>query len=87
MFGPDPSSSNRATIGGVIGNNSTGAHSILYGMTADNVVSARVALAGGGTFELGPGTADELAALAGHSDARGRLLDPVARFPGAALAI
>ena len=29
MFGPDPSSSNRATIGGVIGNNSTGAHSIL----------------------------------------------------------
>ena len=29
MYGPDPSSSNRATIGGVIGNNSTGAHSIL----------------------------------------------------------
>ena len=59
MFGPDPSSSNRATIGGVIGNNSTGAHSILYGMTGDNVISTRITLSGGGTFELGPGTADD----------------------------
>ncbi len=80
MFGPDPSSSNRATIGGVIGNNSTGSHSILYGMTADNVVSARVALAGGGTFELGPGTTDELTALANHNDARGRLLKNLLAF-------
>ncbi len=80
MYGPDPSSSNRATIGGVIGNNSTGAHSILYGMTGDNVVSTRIALAGGGTFELGPGTAEELAALAGHSDARGRLMKQLLDF-------
>ena len=37
MFGPDPASANRATVGGVVGNNSTGSHSILYGMTGDNV--------------------------------------------------
>ena len=74
MFGPDPSSSNRATIGGVVGNNSAGAHSILYGMTADHVISARVALAEGGVVELGPGTDAELAALANVEDARGRLL-------------
>ena len=37
MYGPDPASSNRATFGGMIGNNSTGAHSILYGMTHDHV--------------------------------------------------
>ena len=80
MFGPDPSSSNRATIGGVIGNNSTGAHSILYGMTGDNVVSTRVTLTGGGTFELGPGSADELTALAAHHDARGRLLTQLLDF-------
>jgi FAD/FMN-containing dehydrogenase/Fe-S oxidoreductase len=80
MFGPDPSSGNRATIGGVIGNNSTGAHSILYGMTSDNVISARVTLATGGTFELGPGSADELTALAAHSDARGRLLTHLLEF-------
>ena len=83
MFGPDPSSSNRATIGGVIGNNSTGAHSILYGMTADHVVSARITLAGGGTFELAPGTADELTALAAHRRCARSPPDPAARFPGA----
>ena len=55
MFGPDPASSNRATVGGVVGNNSTGAHSILYGMTGDNVVSVRVALAQGGVAELESG--------------------------------
>jgi FAD/FMN-containing dehydrogenase/Fe-S oxidoreductase len=42
MFGPDPASAERATMGGVIGNNATGAHSILYGMTADHLVSADV---------------------------------------------
>ncbi|MGA7668787.1 MAG: FAD-dependent oxidoreductase, partial [Nitrolancea sp.] len=37
MFGPDPASADRATIGGVVGNNASGSHSILYGMTADHV--------------------------------------------------
>ncbi|NIP29573.1 MAG: FAD-binding protein, partial [Candidatus Dadabacteria bacterium] len=32
MFGPDPSTAMIATVGGVVGNNATGAHSILYGM-------------------------------------------------------
>ena len=34
MFGPDTSTSNRATLGGMIGNNSAGSHSGRYGMTA-----------------------------------------------------
>lgn len=46
-FGPDPASAERATLGGVIGNNATGAHSILYGMTADHLVSADVIQADG----------------------------------------
>lgn len=46
-FGPDPASAERATLGGVIGNNATGAHSILYGMTADHLVSADVILSDG----------------------------------------
>ena len=37
MTGPDPASSNRATLGGMVGNNATGAHSILYGNTIDHV--------------------------------------------------
>ena len=47
MFGPDPASAERAAIGGVIGNNATGAHSIRYGMTADHVKRLQVVLANG----------------------------------------
>ena len=49
-FGPDPASAERATMGGVIGNNATGAHSILYGMSADHLISADIIL-GDGTLE------------------------------------
>jgi FAD/FMN-containing dehydrogenase len=47
MFGPDPASAERATMGGVIGNNATGAHSLIYGMTADHLISADVIMADG----------------------------------------
>ncbi|MCC7118942.1 MAG: FAD-binding protein [Anaerolineales bacterium] len=47
MFGPDPASAERATLGGVIGNNATGAHSILYGMSADHLLEAEVILSDG----------------------------------------
>ncbi|MEK7785271.1 MAG: FAD-linked oxidase C-terminal domain-containing protein, partial [Chloroflexota bacterium] len=53
MVGTDPASSNRATIGGMVSNNSTGAHSVLYGMTADHLISADVILADGSTATLG----------------------------------
>jgi FAD/FMN-containing dehydrogenase/Fe-S oxidoreductase len=36
-FGPDPSTHGRCTIGGMIGNNACGAHTLAYGRTADNV--------------------------------------------------
>ncbi|MEL7235078.1 MAG: FAD-binding oxidoreductase, partial [Chloroflexota bacterium] len=45
QFGPDPASAERATIGGCIGNNATGAHSIRYGMTADHISRLQVVLA------------------------------------------
>ena len=41
-FGPDPSTQNRATLGGMIGNNACGPHAVAYGRTADNVVSLDV---------------------------------------------
>lgn len=47
MFGPDPASAERATMGGVIANNATGAHSLSYGMTADHLLSADVISADG----------------------------------------
>ncbi|SDH09190.1 FAD-binding and (Fe-S)-binding domain-containing protein [Nonomuraea jiangxiensis] len=52
MFGPDTSTSNRATIGGMIGNNSAGSHSILYGSTVDHVEALRVVLADATTPDL-----------------------------------
>lgn len=52
-YGPDPASGNRATVGGCLGNNSTGTHSILYGMSADNVRWLDVVLASGEKVRLG----------------------------------
>ncbi len=56
MFGPDPASANRAVIGGCLGNNATGTHSILYGMTADHVTTLEVVLASGEKIRLGNGS-------------------------------
>src|ERR1051325_378705 len=53
MFGPDPASAERATMGGVIANNATGAHSLIYGMTADHLISADVVMADGSLGSLG----------------------------------
>ena len=58
QFGPDPASSERATLGGCIGNNAAGAHSILYGMTADHIHSADVVLADGSVCVFMPVTID-----------------------------
>ena len=58
MFGPDPASAERAAIGGVIGNNATGAHSIRYGMTADHVARLQVVTAAGELVWLDESTAE-----------------------------
>ena len=52
-FGPDPASSNRATLGGMLGTNATGTHSIQYGSTVDWTESARVLLADGSPATFG----------------------------------
>ncbi|MEZ4682115.1 MAG: FAD-linked oxidase C-terminal domain-containing protein [Caldilineaceae bacterium] len=62
MLGPDPASADRATIGGSVGNNATGSHSILYGMMADNVRGASAVLADGSRVEITPLDAAGLAA-------------------------
>ncbi|MEU8648616.1 FAD-linked oxidase C-terminal domain-containing protein [Streptomyces sp. NPDC048737] len=73
-FGPDPSTHSRCTLGGMIGNNSCGAHSVAWGTTADNVRELDVVTARGRRLRLGPGWAgapDGLRALA--EDERARL--------------
>jgi FAD/FMN-containing dehydrogenase/Fe-S oxidoreductase len=52
-FGPDPSTHSRCTLGGMIGNNSCGTHSLLAGKTVDNVVELRILLYDGTQITVG----------------------------------
>ena len=54
MFGADTSTSNRATLGGMIGNNSSGTHSHVYGTTADHIAVLDVVLADASKAKLRP---------------------------------
>ncbi len=54
-FGPDPSTHDRCTIGGMIGNNACGAMALGYGRTSDNVVGLEVLAGAGWTATLGEG--------------------------------
>ncbi|MFD9301702.1 FAD-binding and (Fe-S)-binding domain-containing protein [Streptomyces sp. NPDC060048] len=56
-FGPDPSTHSRCTLGGMIGNNACGAHSVAWGTTADNVAELAVTAYGGTAYRLGTGWA------------------------------
>lgn len=60
-FGPDPSTSSRASLGGMIGNNACGPHAVAYGKTADNVASLAVVDGAGRRYEA----ADNLAVVPG----------------------
>ncbi|WOX23703.1 FAD-binding and (Fe-S)-binding domain-containing protein [Streptomyces solicathayae] len=52
-FGPDPSTHSRCTLGGMIGNNACGAHSVAWGTTADNLTGLDVLTYGGERLRLG----------------------------------
>jgi len=73
MFGPDTSTSNRATIGGMIGNNSAGSGSVRYGMTIDYVRALHVVLADGSLALLEPVDEAERGRRAEQPTLEGRL--------------
>src|SRR5438445_3660523 len=60
LFGPDTSTSNRATVGGMLGNNSGGSHSIAWGLTVDHVLEVTALLADGTRVVFGEITPGEL---------------------------
>ncbi|MGW6575883.1 FAD-binding and (Fe-S)-binding domain-containing protein [Streptomyces sp. NPDC054945] len=62
-FGPDPSTHSRCTLGGMIGNNACGAHSVAWGTTADNVTELAVTTYGGTAHRIGTGWAGTPAGL------------------------
>jgi len=73
MFGPDVSTSDRATLGGMIGNNSAGARSLRYGKTVDHIRSLEVVLSDGTTARLGPLEPAELQTLSARDDRLGEI--------------
>ena len=63
MFGPETSTSNRAMIGGMVGNNSCGSNSIVYGSTREQTMSVRGVLSDGSLAEFGPLEPEQLQQL------------------------
>ena len=62
FFAPDPATKDRCTLGGMLGNNSCGAHSAAYGKTVDNLAQLDVLLYDGTRMTLGAGGESEYAA-------------------------
>jgi FAD/FMN-containing dehydrogenase/Fe-S oxidoreductase len=62
-FGPDPATHSRCTLGGMIGNNSCGAHSVMAGKTAENIEALEVLTYDGARFWVGPTDEAEFARI------------------------
>ena len=80
LFGPDTSTSNRATLGGMLGNNSGGSHSIAYGLTVEHVLELTCLLADGTRVVFGEVTPEAFAAKGRLPGPEGRIYREVARL-------
>ncbi len=72
-FAPDPSTHSRCTIGGMIGNNSCGAHSLLGGKTVDNVAELRILLYDGTVMTVGATSGQELESIINQGGRHGEI--------------
>jgi len=72
-FAPDISTANRATIGGMIANNSSGARSVIYGKTIDHVLELDVVLADATVAHLRPMGREELEGACGADTLQGAI--------------
>ncbi len=73
QFGPDVATANRATLGGMIGNNSAGSRSIVYGKTVDHVASLKTILSDGSIAEFSPASTADLIRRAGSATREGQI--------------
>ena len=67
-FGPDPATHSRCTLGGMIGNNSCGPHSMLAGKTVENVLELEILTSDGARFWVGPTSDETLAKIIEGND-------------------
>ena len=72
-FGPDPATHDRCTLGGMLGNDSCGAHSIMAGRTSDNVESLDVLTYDGLRLTVGRTAESELAGICAEGGPRGEI--------------
>jgi FAD/FMN-containing dehydrogenase/Fe-S oxidoreductase len=70
-FGPDPATHSRCTLGGMIGNNSCGAHSVMAGKTVENIEALEILTYDGVRMWVGPTSADELTRIVSEGGRRG----------------
>ena len=72
-FGPDPATHSRCTLGGMIGNNSCGAHSVMAGKTVDNIEALEILTYDGLRLWVGPTSDDDLERIIGAGGRRGEI--------------
>ncbi|MCB0963365.1 MAG: FAD-binding protein [Acidimicrobiales bacterium] len=72
-FGPDPATHDHCTLGGMIGNNSCGVHSVMAGRTADNVIELEVLTSDGERLVVGATEPDELDRIVAAGGRRGEI--------------
>ena len=72
-FGPDPATHNRCTLGGMIGNNSCGVHSVMAGMTSDNVEELEILTYDGLRMRVGRTSEAELGRIIAEGGRRGEI--------------
>ena len=79
-YAPDPATHSRCTLGGMIGNNACGVHSLLGGKVADNIESLDILLYDGTRMTVGATTPDQLASLIRAGGRMGAIYDGLARL-------
>ncbi|MFM0395954.1 FAD-binding and (Fe-S)-binding domain-containing protein [Paraburkholderia phytofirmans] len=72
-FAPDPATHSRCTLGGMIANNSCGAHSVMAGKTVENVEALEIATFDGARFWVGPTSDQELERIIGEGGRQGEI--------------
>jgi FAD/FMN-containing dehydrogenase/Fe-S oxidoreductase len=79
-FAPDPATANRANVGGMVGNNSSGTKSILYGKTVDHVLEAKVLLADGTELLLKNCSKEEFEKKAAQQNREGEIYNSIRKI-------
>ncbi len=80
FFGPETSTANRALLGGMLGNNSCGLHSIVWGCVRDHLIETRAILSDGSEIHTHPLTNEEFYKKTGLNNLEGKIYREIHRM-------